>query len=307
MWLMAFAYQIFGVNNFASRLFSPIFGAFSLVMVFYLGKQLFNLRVGFLSAAVLGTFTTFYVFSRAAMTDVPLIFFMIASLYFLLVSDRKENTTRYAVLSGLFFGLALMTKQVQGLLIPLIAFVYYALTTRSLRFLFTKRFAFFLGVGLLVVSPWVIYMTINSGWEFWQYFLVYSNITRAVSPIEGHAQGYLFYFSQLAVNESPLWVVLLPFATGLCVFKSFIKRSKEETLLLVWMIIVLAVFTFAQTKLYWYILPAFPAFAIAIASLLNQSLNKIHSIVRFVGSRALGTFELAKSWKKARQTQYPQG
>lgn len=306
MWLMSFAYQIFGVDSFASRFWSPVFGTLSLVMVFYLGKKMYNLRVGFLSVIVLGTFTTFYSFARHAMTDIPLIFFIMASIYFLLLSDEMKNTNRYAALSGLFFGLALMTKQVQGLLIPLIAFVYYALTTGSLRFLFTKRFAFFLGVGLLVVSPWVIYMTVNSGWEFWQYFLVYSNITRAVSPIEGHAQGYLFYFSQFAVNESPLWVVLLPFATGLCVFKSFIKRSKEETLLLVWMIIVLAVFTFAQTKLYWYILPAFPAFAIAIGSLLNQSLNKIHSIVRFLGSRALRTFELAKSWKKTRQTRYPQ-
>ncbi|MGE5574844.1 MAG: hypothetical protein ACM3UL_01800 [Ignavibacteria bacterium] len=35
------------------------------------------------------------------------------------------------------------------------------------------------------------------------------------------------------------------------------------------------VFTVAQTKLSWYILPAFPDFALAISSLLYQIANKI--------------------------------
>jgi 4-amino-4-deoxy-L-arabinose transferase-like glycosyltransferase len=54
-----------------------------------------------------------------------------------------------------------------------------------------------------------------------------------------------------------------------------VKRLKEDTLIFLWMAIVLLVFTFAQTKIYWYILPAFPAFAIAIASLLYQLAEKI--------------------------------
>jgi 4-amino-4-deoxy-L-arabinose transferase-like glycosyltransferase len=44
------------------------------------------------------------------------------------------------------------------------------------------------------------------------------------------------------------------------------------------MSIVLMIFTFAQTKLEWYILPAFPAFAIAISSFLHQLSKKIHKI-----------------------------
>jgi outer membrane protein assembly factor BamB len=301
MWLMSLAYQVFGVNNFATRFWSPVFGVLSLVLVFYLGKNLYNRTAGFLSAIVLGTFTTFYLFARHAMTDVPFIFFILASLYFLVLNEKTEDTNRYAVLSGLFFGLALMTKQIIALLIPLIAFAYFAATKRSIRFLFTKRFTLFWAVGLLTVVPWVIYMTLQFGLDFWQIFLVYSNITRAVIPIEGHAGSYLYYFSYLINNETVLWAMLLPFAAGLCVFNAFFKRSKEDSLILVWMATVLLTFTFAQTKLHWYILPAFPAFALAIGNFLHQALKKIQETIGFLAVKAQETFDAAKSWKKRRQ------
>jgi 4-amino-4-deoxy-L-arabinose transferase-like glycosyltransferase len=275
MWLMSLAYQVFGVNNFASRLWSAVFGSLSLVLVFYLGKKLYNLYVGFLSALVLGTFSTFYVFSRHAMTDVPLVFFILASVYFLLLSEKTENTHRYAALSGLFFGLALMTKQISALLIPLIVFSYLIATKRSIRFLFEKRFALFWGVGLLVFAPWVIYMGICFGSEFWQMSFLYNDILRTVGPVEGHVGGYLYYFSYIVHNENPFWVILLPFAAGLCAFNSIVKRLKGDTLVLVWMSIVLLLFSLAQTKISWYILPAFPAFAIVIGSFLYQLSKKM--------------------------------
>jgi len=278
MWLMSLAYQVVGITNFASRFWSPVFGTLSLIIVFYLGKKLYNLYVGFLSAIVLGTFTTFYVFARHAMTDVPFVFFILASIYFLLLSEKREDANRYAALGGLFFGLAFMTKQIVALLIPLIVFSYFTAMGRGIRFLFTKRFILFLGVGLLVFSPWVIYMSIRFGHEFWQWFFVYDAIVRTASPLEGHVGDYLYYFSYLVNNENLFWVILLPFAAGLCAFNSIIKRLKEDFLILAWMSIVLVVFTFAQTKLEWYILPAFPAFAIAISSFLYQLSKKIQQL-----------------------------
>ena len=277
MWLMSLFYQVFGVTNFVTRLWSPIFGALTLVSVFFLGKKLYNAYVGFVSALVLGTFTTFYLFARHAMTDVTFVFFIVASFYFFVLSEKTEKINRYVVLSGLFFGLALLTKQVEALLIPLIVFSYLVVTRRSIRFLFTRRFTVFWAIGLLVLSSWLIYMFLSFGSDFWQWFVVYCGFMRTVSPLEGHVGGYLFYFSYLASNER-LWAILLLFAAGLCAFNVVVKRLKADALILAWMLIVLVVFTFAQTKLSWYILPALPAFAIAISSLLYQMSKKIRLI-----------------------------
>jgi outer membrane protein assembly factor BamB len=282
MWLMSLAYQIFGVNNFASRFWSPVFGALSLVVVFYLGRKLYNSFVGFLSALVLGTFTTFYLFARHAMTDVTFIFFTLASVYFLLLNEKSEGSNRCAALAGLFLGLAFLTKQLEAFLIPLIIFSYFIATRRGMRFFFTKRFALFWQAAFLVASPWVIYMILRFGPDFWQSYFVFSGVTRLISPIEGHVEGYLYYFSYLFTKENLLWVILLPISAGLCAFNAVAKRSKEDTLVFVWMTVVLVFFTFAQTKLFWYILPAFPAFAIAISSFVFQMLKRMQLSMHYV-------------------------
>ena len=127
-------------------------------------------------------------------------------------------------------------------------------------------------------------MYVHFGTNFWQSYFVFNVVMRTVSPVETHTGSYFYYFSYVANNENLYWVILLPFAAVLCAFNAVIKRLKEDTLILLWMSIVLLVFTFAQTKLYWYILPAFPAFAIAISSFLYQLSKKIHTTFHTITS-----------------------
>jgi 4-amino-4-deoxy-L-arabinose transferase-like glycosyltransferase len=275
MWLMSLSYQIFGVSTISSRIWTPLFAAMSLVLVFYLGKKMYNAVVGFTSAIVLGTFVTFYVYARAAMTDIPLLCFMLASMYFLLLSEKPQHCNLNAALGGVFFGLALMTKQAVALLIPAIIIIYWITTKRSLKFLFTRQFALFLGIGLLIFVPWVIAMYATFGSDFAQWFIMYTGVNRVTNPLEGHVGGPLFYVNFLATEENPAWVALLPFAMGLCIYRAATKKSNSDFFILIWIVLVLGVFSAAATKIYWYILPAYPAFALAIGSFLYWVSQKI--------------------------------
>jgi 4-amino-4-deoxy-L-arabinose transferase-like glycosyltransferase len=240
---------------------------------FFLGKKLYNVYVGVLSAVVLGTFTTFYSFATHAMLDVPLVFFMLASLCCLIASEESKNALLYGALGGLFFGLAFLTKQFDAVLIPLIMVIYIIVTKRSIRGLFTKRFAAFAAVALLVFAPWLAYMNSRFGANVWSSYFLYSAVSRAVTPLEGHSHSLFYYFNYLATSENLLWVLLLPFAVGLSIYFA-VRRSKADLLILIWMAVVLVVFSVAQTKIYYYILPAYPAFALAISSLLYQTAKK---------------------------------
>jgi outer membrane protein assembly factor BamB len=271
MWLIVSSYQVFGASPLSTRIWMPLFGVLSLIAIFYLGKKLFNRQVGLLSVLVLGTFWTFFQFASRAMTDGPLLFFMLASIYFSLNAEEKHSV-RLGALSGAFFGLALITKQFEAILIPLILAVYYLVTNRSIRFLITKRFTAFWVVAAAFFLPWVGYMAFRFS-DFMMWFLDYNNVSRFTTPIEGHEGGSLFYFQFLFTTE--FWAYLLPFAGVVCIYQVAFKRSKPNLLLTLWVLIVLGVFTFAQTKLYWYILPAIPAFALAIANLLSLGANKL--------------------------------
>jgi 4-amino-4-deoxy-L-arabinose transferase-like glycosyltransferase len=278
MWLVALSYLAFGVTDFATRFSSPIFGALSLVFVYYLGKQLYNRSVGFMSVLILGTFSTFYLFATHAMTDVLLTCLILGSFYFFVIGQEKNSSGWYTALSGVFFGLAFLTKQTSALLIPVILVIYLVLSQRSLKRLLTKQFAIFLAAAFTVIAPWLIYMTIYYGFDFWNCYFLYSTVIRLVSPIEGHMHGYLYYFNYLVSSETLLWVGLLPFAVCLSGYYAF-KRQKSDLLLVSWMAVVLAAFTLAQTKIYYYILPVYPAFTIAIASMLYRiyrSARRLH-------------------------------
>ncbi len=273
MWLMSVSYQVLGITPFSTRVWIPLFGAGALAMTYFLGKKLYNPKVGLLSMVVLGTFTTFYAFATHAMTDIPLIFFMLASIYCMLQSQEKTNHPfRYAILGGVFFGLALMTKQLEALLTPIILLLYFVFAGQA-RFVFSKQVGLSLGTAAAMFVPWVLYMNYLSK-DFWNCYFIYNNLSRLTSPIEGHTEGYFFYFQYLLANET-VWALFLPFALGLCIYMAAVKRSKADTLVLVWAAIVLVAFTLAQTKIYWYILPALPAFAIAIASLLYYTVTRI--------------------------------
>lgn len=275
MWLMALSYQIFGFSNFASRFWSPIFSALSLIVVYYLGKKLYNPKAGFIAIFILGTFETFFSFARHSMTDAPFVFFILMSIYSVVLNEESTKPTKYMVIGGLFFGLALMTKQIEALLIPIIIFTYLIVTKKSLRFVFSKSFTLFWGIGLIVFSPWLIYMAFNYGSDFWSWYFMYSGIHRTLNPIEGHNGDIVFYISYLIFNENPFWISLLPFSAGLCLYRAVVKKAKADLLVILWILIVLSIFTFAQTKLYWYILPAFPAFALTIGNMFVWLSEKV--------------------------------
>ena len=187
---------------------------------------------------------------------------------------------RNAMLSGVFFGLALMTKQIEALAVLLVLGVYLAATRRSLRFFFTKTFTMVWGVGLLIFSPWLIYMSVQFGSPFWQWYFGYSVFSRSVGVVENHAGTYLFYFNYLAHNENIIYLILLPLGAALCLAKAAVKRVKADTLVFLWMALVLLIFTLAQSKLDWYILPAFPAFALAISALIHQAASWTYQLLK---------------------------
>jgi len=278
IWLMSLSFSIFGINNFAARFWSPIFGVLSCVLTFYLGKAFYNRTVGLLSALILTTFGTFFQFSRLATLDVPLTFFSLASIYFYILNEDSNNN-KFSILSGIFFGLTLLTKQLSALVIPIILFFYFLITQKSLRFLFTKRFTLFWLTGLLIFAPWLISMHINFGSDFWENYFFYHVLERMTETIEFHSEGYFYYFSYLIKNEHIFWVFLLPFAASLSFLGAIRKQVKGDILILVWILTILGIFSFAQTKLFWYIIPVFPAFSILLSKFLNSYFQKL----RFIG------------------------
>ena len=79
-WCMIAVYHVLGVSEFSDRLPSAIAGIGSVMLVFHLGRLMFNARSGILASCVLASALMFAVLARGATPDSLLIFCITASL-----------------------------------------------------------------------------------------------------------------------------------------------------------------------------------------------------------------------------------
>jgi len=127
----------------AGRFFSPIFGSLTVVLAFFIGKNLFNRTTGLFFSLILLFYSLWLVNSRLIMSEVYLNFFILLSIFLLLKSFKKENNHRvlFFIFSAISLGLALNVKlSAVELLIPILAMIlFYDSFNEKINFRFFKN------------------------------------------------------------------------------------------------------------------------------------------------------------------------
>ncbi len=152
--VLATAYSVFGPHVLVGQMLLAAVGAFAVVAVYLLGKNLFSSGVGIL-AGMLATFYPFFVFLAALPLTENLALLLYTILALWLTKKDGTYTTKHAALTGCLLGLAALNRpQVLGFA-PFLFLL--ALIEREKSW--TRRTSW-LGVTLAcwaaVVTPWVI-------------------------------------------------------------------------------------------------------------------------------------------------------
>lgn len=90
-WGMLVSFTLFGVNEFGARFTSATMATGTVVIVYLLGRRLFEPKVGVLSAIILATSLMYVTVARAATPDATLIFFTTLSLYLFAAGVKKRQ------------------------------------------------------------------------------------------------------------------------------------------------------------------------------------------------------------------------
>ncbi len=124
-WLTDFAMKLFGANMFGIRFLAILFGALSIILVYLIAKELFNKKIGLISAFIF-TFSSFQLLETRAEMDIPMFFFVMFALYATIIFF-KTNKTPYFLITWISLGIAAMIKQIAIIMIPafLIFYIYY--------------------------------------------------------------------------------------------------------------------------------------------------------------------------------------
>ncbi len=272
IWMTAAFFKFFGTGEFAARLFSALSGIGVIFLTYAVGWLALDRRAALLGAGALLSSTDFLHFARWGMMDIPnLLCFTAAIAFFLRAgsepSGRAKSEAWYAAF-GVALGAGFMTKGPVILLAPAVLFLY-SLWAGEWAYLRSPFLWGGFALALILALPWHLAVFFHNPQAFLKDFIGNHWLRRSAEAIEGHAAGVYFYVRVL-INKFHPWVILLPAALP-AVLWGAARGSKGMRLIAVWTAVIFLFFTFGvATKLHWYILPMYPALALAIGVFLGR-------------------------------------
>lgn len=276
-WLVELSFRIFGVNEFAARFPSAVFAFLGVIVMYFLGKLLFNKRVGVFACLMLATNVEYVILSRACVTDMVLFTLMLSGALFFFYGYLKGRTYFY-LLSAAAFGFATLTKGPVFLALPLAVILIYLAWIRDMK-AFKKIPLFRCAIVFLAVAlPWYLLIYKLHGKEFIDAFFGFHNVNRFLEA-EHKIGSQVYYNIPIILGGYFPWSVFLPFGLWHAFKKA--RDAKRETssakngmvFVLVWLAVIFLFFTASSTKLPTYIFPCFISLALITAVLWDDFLK----------------------------------
>ncbi len=283
-WGIAAGMRLFGQNEWGARAFCALCFVLTILLVFLLGRSLSGRRAGLLAAVVYATMAIPYVAANIVTPDTPLTLWTIGAFFSFWQSVKPDarHPTLWKMLLFVALGLGFLTKG-PAVLVPLAAMlVFLVVKRRSLAYLFT----------LWTLLGLVLFGAIGLTWYAWVankvpgalgYFLDNQVLGRTVSAKYSRnpgPEGALIYLPVVLLGTLPwslFWVRSLRRGWRKLFTKPTwvdVARDPAKLFLAVWIAFPLLIFSVASSKLPFYLLPIFPALAIATARLVPQTASE---------------------------------
>ncbi len=151
-WFIALSFLIFGESEWAARMVTAIwFGLPALVMVFFIGRELWSEKAGLFSMFLYAVNPVIVYFTQNVQLESAEAFFVLSSIYYVLLFWRRQKMG-YFGLACVFFALGCLAKYPAIFVaIPVGALLFMTEKTRSKRILFPLIFGF---SGAMAIQSW---------------------------------------------------------------------------------------------------------------------------------------------------------
>lgn len=271
-WATAAAYEVTGFSQWSVRLWPALMAFLTIGLTGWVGLRLWGRNAGRLAALVLLGSPYFVVFGHVATLDMGLTAFLTLSLAgFLclrLAAEAGRPTRPWADLIWLAMGLAVLSKGLIGIVLPLASCAAYAAITRGRRVFADLHPVRGIPILLLVAAPWFIVVQMRNP-EFAGFFFVREHFDRYVSTMH-HRAGPLWYYVPIVALALFPWLIVLGRAVRRA-WSSLAPASDARApqfspalFLAIWMLVVFGFFSVSGSKLPAYTLPLMPAAALLI-------------------------------------------
>jgi 4-amino-4-deoxy-L-arabinose transferase-like glycosyltransferase len=265
-WLSAASMGSFGVSELAGRMPSLLGASLAVASTFALVRRWADPTTAWVSAMVLACMPYFYVGAQFANLDMLVAGVMSATIataaYATLSREAGEAWRWLLTLAYALAGLGLLAKGLIGLVLPGAVYVIWTLVRGKARASLALLF-FWPGwlVFAAVALPWLVAMQLRYD-SFFDYFIVTQHFRRFSGSGFNNAHPSWFFVPVILVLTMPwpLWLI----AGG----RKLMRRASWndlDTLMLVWLLVIVVFFSIPSSKLIGYVLAALPPLAVLVA------------------------------------------
>jgi predicted membrane-bound mannosyltransferase len=251
--MLSVVYQIGGVSTLAGRLMSAAFGLGTVALLYFIGKLLYDRRVGFVAALIGSAMPYLVIVNRQILLDGPMTFFATLALY-LMARFAQSQRPVWLYASASVLGLTFLAKETSILLLGGV-YAFLALTrTITVRL---RHIAIATAIYLAIILVYPAAVALSGASSTGRNFLVWQLLRRP-------NHSWLFYPSvvPLALGIP----VVLAAIVGLWLLRK--RSSWQESLLIWWILGPVIFFEIWAVKGYQYLLPIAAPVAILAARAL---------------------------------------
>ncbi|MCC7204052.1 MAG: glycosyltransferase family 39 protein [Phycisphaeraceae bacterium] len=285
-WLMSVPVRVLGATEAAVRMPSALATGVTAFLTFLIGRRLYNSRVGLWAMLILPSSLLMLYMGGAATADAVLLAWITAAIACFVFAVTGEARWWHWVLLALTMGGAQLTKGPVGLAVPLLTILAALLLGRARE----GRVAtvsmgwaggWWLAIAVLlsmgIFAAWGIPADLATGGQFARLALGKHVLQRMVQPMEGHGgSNVLVYLATLPVYLIVILVGFFPWI-GMLLSSPLLGREQRtaqehraRVILLAWIVPTLVLMSLVVTKLPHYILPIFPALAVASGEVVDR-------------------------------------
>lgn len=274
-WLLALAIKCFGLSEWVVRSWTAILSVMGCLITYTTARMLYDRRTGIYASLILASSFLYFMMGHLVTLDMPLTFFLTASLYCLLLGTKTSLSKPwyYFWLAAVFSALAVLTKGLVGIIFPLCIIGLWVFVQHQWKQLKSWPIFSSLMLFLALTLPWHVMIQLKHPC-FFNFYFINQHFARYSTLDSARFEPFYYYFLVMIVGLLP-WTFFLPQAFRYCLptWKNR-KNFSTEVFLLIWVVAILLFFSFSHSKLIPYILPIFPPLAIMIGHYFSKASEK---------------------------------
>ncbi len=253
IWLQVFSMKLFGIGAFAARFPNALMGVTTLTTLFYIGKKVVNEKMAIIWVLIYAASWLPHFYFKTGIIDPTFNFFIFIAFYQIYLLGFAKKQFLHSMLSGLFLGLAILTKGPAALLISILSFAVYLIINKGFGTYKIKHLLLIAFFACIPFLAWLLFAILSYGLNYGNWFIhefISYQIRLFTTEDSDHGGPLYYHFVVLLLGCFPASCFLFASKQRHSSDPIITKKFTEWMQVLFWVVLIL--FSIVKTKIVHY-------------------------------------------------------